>query len=441
MGRFLTCAYLRPRDASGGPLTERLTAKLLREGFEPVEEPADRWLALLSTQGSPWVFLLDSDNAMEDTGVSELRKEARKLAKAAGSEVLYATVVDSDAFAVMFCGDGVTDIVVRDPGGGYGNLGCGPRTGKGKPALWQAFFGLSDEQTQALRELWQGEFVFAEAQLADMFTLLGLDAAGLDLFTEELDASELPEGSTLEVLHFRAKTMSAAALYRKRGEELLLPLGFQRHKNRFWRVADDVYQSLHFLVSEYCCHASFSVQPFCMELYKEIVLEADCDPHHLKSLSFTEIDWSLKNHDPETIAATVDSIVGVVQSGLIPFFERASDCTKAYEELRKLYQLDHTAMQLSWNWWRERFFMLLKLGRLDEAREFRLAHREERQEGIRRNWDLEVRWFGEEKATERKNAWLAPIDADIELTKHPEQVRQLIAENERKSRAAFGLDA
>ena len=455
MGRFLTCAYLRPRDESGGPLPERLAAKLLREGFKPSAEPADRWLALLSKEGSPWVFLLDSGNALEDTGVPELRKEARKLSKTMGCDALCATAMDSDAFALTFCGDSAADVVVRDPGCGYDNLGCGPRTGKGKPALWQAFFGLSDEQTQALHGLWQGEFVFAEAQLADMFTLLGLDAAGLNIIPEDVEAFEPSEGCAIEVLHFKGKTMSAAALYRKRGEELLLPLGFRRHKNRFWRIVDEMYQALSFHSSGELMGITFGISPLCMGLGLDI-LDYDSENTWLEILAPSKHGWSYyqyyKKDDPASIAAVIDSNFQVIQAQLISFFERTTNCTAAHKELRDLYlriqnrpgENEHwqTAYERNYFFFDDmRFYILLKLGLLNEARELKLAWREHLEEGHRESWAREVRVFGEEKATERKHAWLDPIDADIELTRHPEQVRQLIEENERKSRVAFGLDA
>lgn len=204
MGRTLTCTYLKPRGEAGDALPVRLNATLLREGFSPSEEPADRWIALLSTKDSPWWFMLDSDSAMEAPFVPELRKTARKLAKTMDCDVLCAEVVDSDAFAVLFSG-GKEDIVVRDAGGAYDNLGCGPRTGKGKPALWQEFFRLSDHQTQALSNVWQTEYDFAEMQLSDMLTVLGLDSTGLDIFPEEWEAVELPADYQLDVLHYKAK--------------------------------------------------------------------------------------------------------------------------------------------------------------------------------------------------------------------------------------------
>lgn len=205
MGRTFTCAYLKPKDDTGSTLQARLKAKLLREGFEPSEEPAERWLALLTTEGSPWCFLLDSDTALDAPNAPELRKAARKMAKATDCDVVSAEVLDSDAMAMVFCGGGAEDIVVCGLADGYGNLGCGPRTGKGKPALWQEFFGLTPEQTNSLSALWRKHYDFAEAQLDDILTLLGLDAAGTDLYPEEPEESELPEGRTLEVLHFCAK--------------------------------------------------------------------------------------------------------------------------------------------------------------------------------------------------------------------------------------------
>ena len=219
-----------------------------------------------------------------------------------------------------------------------------------------------------------------------------------------------------------------------------MPLGFQRYKNRFWRVVNDVYQSLWFGMSKYYCWAYFRVQPFCMDLCRETLLEADCDPHSLKLLSLTDVDWGLKNQHPDTITTTVDSIVSVVQTRLIPAFERATDCNGAYEELRKLYQFGQDAERPALKWRHEHFYMLLKLGRLDEARRLQLMFREHMEAIGQEGWTMEVEFFGEEVARQRQATRLAPIDADIELTKHPEQVRQLIAENERKSRISFGLE-
>ena len=124
MGRFFTCAYLKPKDETGSPLQERLAAKLLHEGFEPSEVPADRWLALLSTKGSPWCFLLDSDTALDAPNAPDLRKAARKMAKATDCDVVCAEVVDSDAMAVLFCGGGVEDIVVCGLADGYDKSLC-----------------------------------------------------------------------------------------------------------------------------------------------------------------------------------------------------------------------------------------------------------------------------------------------------------------------------
>ena len=216
-----------------------------------------------------------------------------------------------------------------------------------------------------------------------------------------------------------------------------------------------MYQALTFHTSGGFCHVNFGISPFCMgispEVFEPCAYEADCERHGLSILSLAELDLGFSNKYPETIPAAIDSIVDVVQARLIPFFEKATNCADAYEEIRKLYQLNQSSSWNKENWatpfednfvafGEERFCMLLKLNRLDEARKMKLALRREEEERSRETWTWAVKIFGEEKAIRRNNARMASIDACIELTKHPDQARLLVLRNERTSRIAFGLE-
>jgi len=238
--------------------------------------------------------------------------------------------------------------------------------------------------------------------------------------------------------------MTITSLYKKKCGELLLPLGFQLHKNRFWRVVDEMYQALSFHISGNYCQVCFGIIPFCMGLDLKSALAADCERHSLSVLSLTQDDWSFSNKNPETITTVIDLLSGVIQSRLIPFFEQTTSCANAYEKMRSLYQ-HNQRLSLSREDWAKsfesdiwffgdvRFYILLKLGRLNEAQRLQLALREHMETISQEGWSSEVNRFGEEKALRRQMTRLAPIDARIELTKHPEQVRLLIEENEQKS--------
>jgi hypothetical protein len=252
--------------------------------------------------------------------------------------------------------------------------------------------------------------------------------------------------------------MSITSLYKKTFGELLFPLGFHQHKNRFWRVTDEMYQAFSFRVSGRLTDSiTFGIEPFAMGLSISCTLEADCDRESLGVFSLTQPYWL--HHIPRTeeqAVAVVDSVCAVIQSRLIPFFGRTQNCDVAYEEIHALYELNRSSSWVRSRWkepferdvWffgNERFYMLLKLGKLEEAQAFQLECKKKEQNS-HKDWTVhpfDVKLFGEEEALARllqkKRARLAPIDAAIELTKHPEQVRQLIAENERKSRMSFGL--
>jgi|GEM_PF-3896560 len=245
--------------------------------------------------------------------------------------------------------------------------------------------------------------------------------------------------------------MTMQKLFKEKCDELFLPLGFHRHKNRYWRVAGEMYQALSFGLSPWGFKfITFDVLPLCMGLNPAEQLAADGERNSLDILSLTETNWSFFKNQPETIPVAIDSIADVMQSRLIPFFEHTTSCLDAYDEIHRLYQhqqkyslakedFGESFEHEVWYFQDERFHILLKLGRLEEAQNLKLAHKKVMEDVHQRGWPLELKMFGEEKAMQRQIASLAPIEAAIELTKHPEQVQPLLAENERKSRKAFQL--
>ncbi|MCL2446864.1 MAG: hypothetical protein FWD06_08890 [Oscillospiraceae bacterium] len=198
MSMSFTCTWAKPNDAAALP--KQLATKLQREGYISCETLADRCLTLLATENSPWVFLLDSHTVDCPPDGPQLRKTTRKLAKALACDVLAAEVITSDALGMVLCTDASEDVLMRNAEG-YGNLGFGARTGRGKAEIWQTAFCLADEQTQQLRLLWQRDDVFAEHKLADLLALLGIDPKTLDY----LDAEQAPPDYSITQLHFQAK--------------------------------------------------------------------------------------------------------------------------------------------------------------------------------------------------------------------------------------------
>ena len=231
-------------------------------------------------------------------------------------------------------------------------------------------------------------------------------------------------------------------LFKEKCDALFLPLGFHQHKNRYWRVVGDIYQAFSFrLRGSNFAYITFSIKPLCMGLSLNETLEADGERHSF-DLFFEASPWLHQvPQSLEEMMAIIEPIAAMIQSQLIPFFNRAVNCADAYEEATKLLQLKHypiddTAFGL---FGPERFYMLLKQGRLNDAQQLQLMSREHLEEGHRKSWATEIMWFCEEKAFQRQITKLAPIEADIELTKHPKQVQTLLAENERKSHKAFQL--
>jgi len=245
--------------------------------------------------------------------------------------------------------------------------------------------------------------------------------------------------------------MTMQTLFKEKCDELFLPLGFRRHKNRYWRVIGDIYQAFSFhLRGQNFNFITFGIKPLCEGLSLLETLDADSERHSF-DLFFEASPWLHQvPQNLEEMMAVIEPIAAMMQSQLIPFFNRAVNCADAYAAIRDIYQLIQKILRYPEGWnepfehetgffHHERFYMLLKLGRLDEAQNLKLEYKKFIEDVKEEGWPLELKMFGKEKAMQRHIAGLAPIEAAIELTKHPEQVQTLLAENERKSRKAFQL--
>ncbi len=146
-------------------------------GFEVASEGQnfDRTLTIKFLKQCPWTTMYDS--FLDSPSIDDLKSTVKKLSKNLNKSVVGISVFDSDVLA-MYLNDVNSDskdlVVCSDDDGLADELGYNPNTTKGKLKNWIPFLK-SDEDKKKLKELFKGEYTFAEDRLADISEMLSMD--------------------------------------------------------------------------------------------------------------------------------------------------------------------------------------------------------------------------------------------------------------------------
>lgn len=134
-------------------------------------------------------------------------------------------------------------------------------------------------------------------------------------------------------------------------ETILLPYGFKRKNKVFFRLVNDVIQSICIeKLGRYSygreCRVEFSVNPLCKRIESKELLEG-LGGYYLREFEISNClasdRWMYKDTS-EDISACVNEIFIYISKYLIPFFERVNNCKDALCEviaLEKLFYYNH----------------------------------------------------------------------------------------------------
>ena len=133
-------------------------------------------------------------------------------------------------------------------------------------------------------------------------------------------------------------------VYKERFKELLTPMGFKISRKTFFKVVNDVVQTICLVKNRYECSIGFDIVPlslglthldidgYSISMYREGVLKG-WDWRFEPSEMYTNGKHIVFNDG--SIDDIVDSMLSVVKSRVIPIFSRAIDCQSALTELEK----------------------------------------------------------------------------------------------------------
>ena len=218
--------------------------------------------------------------------------------------------------------------------------------------------------------------------------------------------------------------------------EELFPHGFRLYKKTFYRVINDVVQTLMLHRTETDCTVDFAIYPLCLSIN-----DLHCEGYNISQLREGKMkgwDWNFipsslyhqnKEGTYETIIfndGSVDDIVenmlSIVVAHVIPIFEKGVDCKSALDELKnyevRVYGKELFTVNSSASYW-----MYIKIGDYEKAilylRE-RIAERQanpyERNEVIKNN---------------RKRLNIANLEYELVTSKNYQQVKlDILSRNE-----------
>ena len=167
------CGYEFDRNQ----VVDQVNKYLYDSGFEVASEGQnfDRTITIKFSKQCPWTTMYDS--FLDSPSIDDLKSTVKKLSKNLNKSVVGISVFDSDVLA-MYLNDVNSDskdlVVCSDDDGLADELGYNPNTTKGKLKNWIPFLK-SDEDKKKLKELFKGEYTFAEDRLADISEMLSMD--------------------------------------------------------------------------------------------------------------------------------------------------------------------------------------------------------------------------------------------------------------------------
>ena len=157
--------------------------------------------------------------------------------------------------------------------------------------------------------------------------------------------------------------------FRTKVEQLLKPLGFKLCKKTFYRVVNDVLQTLMFQsIKGVVCTAHFSILDLAIGL-NDIEWE-QYNINDFREGKNRKKEWYLDDKDYNKISKNNEKIVPemleIITKIVIPLFERAQDSVTSLNELIKFsneYELGETGVL----YWDNAFYTYLKLGQYEKA--------------------------------------------------------------------------
>ena len=179
--------------------------------------------------------------------------------------------------------------------------------------------------------------------------------------------------------------MNILTIYARECKERYTPLGFRRIRQTYARIVNDVLQTFTFMRCRtgHHCRVEFGVFPLCQALEY-----ADLGLYRLDDFEVSTYleDWYYDNHSEDSMNACVQQICSYIDHYLLPFFDKANCSKNALPALIALDEHIHYVRQthlqqrgikdrakLDWRYASllkyEKFFMALKCGQYDYARE------------------------------------------------------------------------
>lgn len=179
--------------------------------------------------------------------------------------------------------------------------------------------------------------------------------------------------------------MDISKVYFQECRARYVPLGFRRIRQTYARIINDVMQTFTFkrYSSGRKCTVEFGIFPLCQAIeYPDMGLYNLCD----FDVPTYYADWSFDKNSEDSINACVQDICSYIDRYLLLLFAEANCSEKALPALIKLDTHFHNVRQISFQQrgevdhaaldWRcesllndEKFFMALKCGQYDYARE------------------------------------------------------------------------
>ena len=227
--------------------------------------------------------------------------------------------------------------------------------------------------------------------------------------------------------------------YKESVGSLVVPLGFKSYRKNYYRVINDIFQSvnLHKSVSGDNCTIEFVIAPLCAG---DFIKKDFCGTNHLKMFK-NDYSWFPYNKDDEgSVNNCVGEMISYVETYLIPYFERSSDSTKAYYEVCAFQEHHKHGMQ-PFDYLL--FCMSLKAGLYDKSLEHLYAQKKQTEYVYNSN-----KQFREQQGQQLSTEYSERIANKIKLIEYQtemisrfdiEYIHSFIRENERRALANLGI--
>ena len=177
-------------------------------------------------------------------------------------------------------------------------------------------------------------------------------------------------------------------VYKAQFKESLIPLGFRLSKNTFFKVVNDVIQTIMLTKDRYDCSIGFDIMPLSLG-----ISHLDVDGNNISQFREGLLkgwDWKFepmelyyeKGHivfNDGSVEDIVKNMLSIVESKVLPIFERAINCKSALAEQEK-HEIEVFGKIMFTEVNQYTYLTYLKLGEYEKASAFlarRIAQSEE----------------------------------------------------------------